>query len=366
MSTKLKGVAQVATMLDQLELTQSQAKKIVKKAIEHGAYSDEMPDTKKEQIEAAHEAIAFCIDGWTNDGVRPDDDDEEIAAAANAILELFELAGIEVDDDNEVVMPGDEEEEDDEDEEEEDEEEDDEEDDDEDEEEEDEEGEEGAFDPDDYFDKGWTELTPATKVKTLKALDTEDEDNLAAIEAVYEWEKEQDEPTSRVLSWIEENFDMESDDDDGDDEEEEDEEGDEEETEEPWPGYDKATAVEVKKKLDDALKDGELTAEQIEYVKEYETEREKPPTRKRIVDHCDKLLEALADSDDEDEEEEEKPAKKSSSKASKSKSSKKADPEPEDDEEDDNEDVDDIRAALIEASKLLSKAAKVLAAAGNS
>lgn len=327
-----------APSTDDLELTQAQAKKIVKLAIKHGAYSDDMPDTKKDQIEAARESVAMCIDGWVTDEVRPDDDDEEIADAAKAILELFELAGIEVDDDNEIVMPG------------EDDDDDDDTDDDEDSDDGDEDDDDGEapFDPDDYFEDGWSELTASSKIKVLKALDTEDEDDLAAIEAVHSWEKEQDKPTSRVLSWIEDNFDMSDDDsdadddadDDSDDDDDEPVDGEAEEMEEPWKGYDKLTAVDVKKFLNDA---DDLSAEQVQYVKEYEEAMKAP--RKRILTLCDTLIEKLNEEDDEDE----KPAKKGG--ALSSKRSKAKDP-------DDDDEVDEAVARDDAKDKRKRKAKK--------
>ena len=77
---------------------------------------------------------------------------------------------------------------------------------------------------------------------------------------------------------------------------------------EPWEGYDKASAVEIKKVLTDAAQDEEapLTKEQVEYVLEYEQAREKPPARKRVIDFCEALIAEF----DEEPAEEEKPAKR--------------------------------------------------------
>jgi hypothetical protein len=341
-ATKAKAKPK-APSTDDLELTQAQAKKIVKLAIKHGAYSDEMPETKKDQIEAARESVAMCIDGWVSDEVRPDDDDEEIADAAKAILELFELAGIEVNDDDEIVMPGDDEDDDDTDDDDDDESDEDDSDDD-DEDDEDEDGDDAPFDPDDYFDDGWSELSANSKIKVLKALDTDDEDDLAAIEAVHAWEKEQDKPTSRVLSWIEDNFDMSGDDDSDDDDDDEDDEtvdGTAEEMEEPWKGYNKLTAVDVKKFLTES---DELTAEQVQYVKEYEQSMKAP--RKRILTLCDTLIEKLGEEDDEDE----KPAKSKSKGALAGKRSKSTDPD-DDDEVDEAVARDDAKDKRKKKSK---------------
>ena len=55
-------------------------------------------------------------------------------------------------------------------------------------------------------------------------------------------------------------------------------------------------ATEIKKVLTDAANDEDepLTREQVEYVLEYEEGREKPPTRKRVVDFCNALLDEFA------------------------------------------------------------------------
>lgn len=292
------------SVLDELELTQAQAKAIVKKAIPYGAYDGDMPKDKKGQIEAATSVVTFCIDAIVNDKIREIDDDEEMQDAAEKVDELLEMAGIEIDDDYEVNFIDDDSD-------------DDEDDEDDEEDEDDSEDDEAPFDPDDYFEDGYTELTPASKVKALKALDNEDEDDLTAIERIKEWEEEQDKPSSRVLSWIDDNFDFEDGDDDAEDEDDDDSDDDAEgeATDEPWDGYDKATAVDIKKALTAKLEDEDdpLTAEQVEYVLEYEKNREKPPPRSRVIKHCEELIEQLeADEDAEDaedeDEEEEKPA----------------------------------------------------------
>lgn len=282
----------MAATAPQLDLSDAQAKKIVKLAIENGAYSDDMPDDKKGRLAAAQEAVEFCIDSWVNDGVRPDDDDEDIAAAGEAIQSIFEAAGIEIDDEGNLITPDANEEEDD------------------DEDGEPESDDEEAFNPDDYIE-GWSELGDASKVKALKELDLDDEDTLGIVQAIHEWENEQKKPSSRALSWIEDNTDIgegEADaDDDSDDDDSDDDNGGESEAEameEPWEGYDKATAVDIKKVLDETE---DLEIDQVEYVKEYEEAKDKP--RKRVLDKCDELIEALSgdgsddDSDDDDDDE---------------------------------------------------------------
>lgn len=279
-----------------LSLTDAQAKKLVNLAIEHGAYSDEMPDTKKGRTEAAVEAVEYCIDSWVNDGVRPDDDDEDIAAAGEAILTIFEAAGIEVDEDGDIQVAG---------------------------EEDDDEPEatgddEAPFDPDDYFENGYTELTAASKLKALNELDLEDEDTVAIIVQVKDWEEEQAKPASRVLNWIEENVELEEPEAEADEDDDDPEPEGDGEDEEPWDGYDGANAVDIKKFLDEAMEsDDGLTVEQLQYVKEYEEARKQP--RKRILDKVDELIATV-----EEGEEPAKPAKKALGKKAPAAAAKKA------------------------------------------
>jgi len=304
-----------ATMLDELELTQAAAKKIVKIAIEQEAYDSDMPASKKEQIEAAHEIVAFCIDAWKNDGARPDDKDEEVAEGAKAILKIFDIAGITADDDGTIEFASSESE---------------------DEEEEDDEEEENGdepFSPDDYID-GYTELSAASRVKAIKELDPEEDEDYNALVALEEWENEQAKPSSRVLDVIadligedeaeegeeEEGEEEEEEivDEDEEEEEAEDEEG--EELEEPWEGYDGDKVTEIKAKLTEVFEDEELTVEQLDYVKDYEEAKAQP--RVRILKLVEELAvqldngseEAAEDEELEEEEEEVKPRKKRVSK----------------------------------------------------
>jgi len=279
------------TMLDELEVSDAQAKKIIKIAIEQNAYDSDMPTSKKERLEAAHEIVAFCIDAWKNDGARPDDEDEEIAEGANAILQIFEIAGIEADEDGTIEFAGAEDE------------------DEEDDEETEEDDDEGPFDPDDYIE-GYTELTATTKIKKIKELDPDDEDFEPLLTALAEWEEDQEKPASRVLDFIAEALPEEDEDDEDEEENDEDEEpvdeedddDEEDESEEPWEGYDDATAVDVKKVLNEAFENETLTAEQLEYVSEYENARAQP--RKRILKLVDELVEGLGNGEEDDEEDE--------------------------------------------------------------
>ena len=284
--------------LKELKLTDDHAQVIVELGIKYGAYSEEMPDTKKERLAAADEIIAFSIDAWVNDGITPDDDDEEVAESGRQIEEILEAGGVTIEDDEPVFgdLPEIEDAEDAEE-----------------DEDESEDEDEAPFDPDDYIE-GYSDMSVAGKVKAVKSLDVEDEDDVATMEAIAEWENEQDKPSSRVLNYIEEALGSEE-------EESADAEEDEDEaTDEPWDGYDASSAVEIKKVLTAQAKDEEnpLTAEQVEYVLEYEKGREKPPPRKRVITFCEELLaqfEADDNGEDEEPEEEEKPKRRGRGKA---------------------------------------------------
>lgn len=316
-----------ATMLDELELNNAQAKKIVKLAIEQGAYEHDMPTDRKKLMEAAHASVAFCIDAWQNDGIRPDDDDEEVAEGAKAVLEIFEIAGIEADEDGSIEFNGS----------------DDDDDDDSDADDDNGDDDEGPFDPDDYIE-GYSELTAKSKIAAINDLDEDDEDYYPLLEAIKEWEEEQDKPSSRVLSIVEEILEEASeesgdDDDDSDDSDDDDadDDGDGEDGDEPWEGYDSLTAKAICDALKDAAKDEDepLTLEQLEYVEEYESNREKP--LKRVLTLIEKLKEQVGEGDDDsdDDDAEEPKARKRGRRGSK-------DPD-DDDAVDDAVDRDDER-----------------------
>ncbi len=90
-------------MLDDLTINEAQAEAILDKAIEFEVYTDEMPESKKEKVKEAHEIVAFAIDSWVEDGADPDSDDEGKAAAGAQIEEILELAGVTIDEDNEIT-----------------------------------------------------------------------------------------------------------------------------------------------------------------------------------------------------------------------------------------------------------------------
>jgi hypothetical protein len=260
--------------LEGLKLSQDQAEAIVEKGIEYGAYSDEMPDSKKEILAAADEIVAFSVDAYVNDEIRSDDEDPQVAESGAQIEEILEMAGVEIDEDGTVTFG---------------------------EPEEEPKGKSGGksgddapFDPDDYIE-GYTELSVVTKLKKVKELNPEDSDDAAILEALREWENEQEKPSSRVLNYIDETL--------GEPEPEPDNGGDA--NDEPWDGYDGASAADIRKILKEAREDEDdpLTLDQVQYVLDYEQSREKPPPRKRIIDFCTALIEEMG----EDGKEEEKP-----------------------------------------------------------
>lgn len=283
--------------LSDLKLDDAHAKAILEAAIEEEAYTEDMPKTRKDRINAAGEQIGMMLDAYLNEDVTPDNDDDELAHMGEVIEEILELAGITVDD-GEVEfgdLPDL----------------DDEGDGDEDDDNGDDDDGEAAVDIDDIIE-GYADLSAASKVKAIKGLelDPDDDDDYNTGRDIADWENEQEKPSSRVLSWLDENgFGAEDEDGDGDDPEEDDDNGDDGDgDEEPWKGYDKATAADIRKVLDAEFKAGNLTAEQIQYVHDYEEGREKPPTRKNVLKKCVELL-AKIEEDGEPEAEEEKPAR---------------------------------------------------------
>jgi hypothetical protein len=335
----------VATKLKELKLDDAHATAILEKAIEYESFTEEMPGSKRERIKAATEQVALMVDAWVDDEVTPDNEDEDVAQMGEAIAEIFEIAGIEIDEEGEVNYgePGDIEEAEEEDEGDED-------------DSEDDDG-EAAVDINDIID-GYDDLSATSKVKAIKKLelDMEDDDDFNTAVAIYEHEEQQEKPSSRVLSWLddlipkddqggedepEDDEDAEEGDEDSEAEAEEEEEAEESgEWEEPWARYDKQTAVEVKKALDKLMAKDELTIDMAQYVIDYESARQKPPTRKRVVDYATKLLGELeeGEEDNEAEEQEEAPKPKRAGRpkaAAKGRGVGKRKPEPEPEEEED-------------------------------
>jgi hypothetical protein len=285
--------------LEDLKLSEAQAEAVIEKAIEYEAHSDAMPDSKKDKLAAVQEILSLCIDAYVNDNITSDDEDSDIAETGAQIEEIMALAGVEIEDGEPVFSDppeaggddngGDTAE-----------------------------GDEGPFDPDDYIE-GYSSLSALTKLKKVKELDADDEEDAGLLEDIADWEEAQDKPSSRVLAYIEEVLGEEV---EGEPEPEDADDADEPEAEEveageePWEGYDKTTAVNVKKVLQDQMDDEDdpLSREQVEYVLEYESTREKPAPRKRIIDFCKALLEQFDNGGDpaEDEPEDEPVVKRGS------------------------------------------------------
>lgn len=282
----------MAKQVEQLKLDDEHATAIVELGIEYEAYESDLPKTKKDRLAAAQEVITFCIDAVVSDNYTPDNEDPEIAEDSVKIAEILELAGIEIDEDKNIEYgdPPDLDAAADEDESE-------------DDEEDEADDDEAPFDPDDYLD-GYTEMRVSEKVKAIRdSLEPDNDDDVATLEALAEWENEQDKPSSRVLNTIEEmlaEVEGEEDEDEESDDSSDDAEA-EAESGEPWDGYDKMTAAEVKKVLGDLREDEEdpLTAEQVEFVMEYELSRKAP--RKRVVTYCEELLASFNGEDEEEE-----------------------------------------------------------------
>jgi hypothetical protein len=374
----------VATSLKQVKLEAKEATKLIKAAKKIGAYSDAVPKTDKEKNDAVNEIIAFCVDAWVSEGVRPDSEDEEEAAAGEQVIELLALAGMEIDDDNDITYEDDDEDDDDETE---DDENDDDEDDvwdeesltelktaelkevaeefevevpdgkmgaarkrkiiaeileaqeeNEDEDDEDDDDDESAFEIDDTIE-GYDELSPASKVKAIKklGLDEDDDDDAAVLNAIRDHENEQDKPAGRVITLI----------DDLIGEVDEDDEDDDDENDEPIEGYDDASITEIKEALVEAAgeddEDDRLTTDNIEAIVEYEKENK---NRKTFI----KWLEGdLTEMLEEKEEEEEKPAPK---KSRGKKGKKTSDPDDSDEvdnavSKDDDEFVEKVANAVL-------------------
>jgi len=377
--------------LDELDLNEAQAEAIIEKAIEFGVYTDDMPSSKKDKLSTADEIVAFSIDSWVSDGVTPDSDDEDTAEAGKQIQEVLELAGVSIDEDGEITYgdvpdaDGDDDNGDDD---------------------------EAPIDINDIIE-GYEELTPATRLKKIKALelDPEDEDDLATMEDIADWEEAQDKPSSRVLDYlaefIGEEVDGEPADDDGDDNGDDDSEGDEGEeepyTEEELLEMDKDELFEVadefevekpkrltdagKKKLvaaileaqeeDEGEGDGEdEDGEGEEYeepwegyeeasvkdIKEVlndderkieeleyikEYEAAREKPRQSILDLCDKRIEELSEGDEDDSEPEPEPEKRTRRRGRRGKKG-----------EEDPDDSDDVDNAVAKDDEKDAKRAK--------
>ena len=92
----------MATKLKELKLDDAHATAVLEKAIEYESFTEDMPSSKRERIKAAGDQVALMIDAWVDDEVTPDNEDEDVAAMGAAIAEIFEIAGVEIDEEGEV------------------------------------------------------------------------------------------------------------------------------------------------------------------------------------------------------------------------------------------------------------------------
>lgn len=336
-------------MIDELELPVENAELIIEKAIEAGVYSDDMPESDKDKIEAAHEQLAFMIDSVKDDDVTPDAKDPDIAKAGEQIYEIFEVAGIEVEEGKkgreivfgevpEVTDEDDDEEEDD-------------------------------FDPDSVI-SGYAKKSATTIVKAFEKGDI-DADDIAKVQA---WEKEEGKGREQIVDWEPEEAEDEDGEEEGegmtradlndldraelkqlikdnelditvkkswdddelrdkiaevaelpdgdtsDDEEEDDEDEAGDESEQPWEDYDGETVKSIKETIEAAKEDEDdpLTEEQVQGVIDYE---EANKGRASLVKWLEAVKEEIGqepedeDAPDDEEEPEEKSTKKTTKKA---------------------------------------------------
>jgi hypothetical protein len=294
----------------ELKLDDAHAIAVLDKAVEYEVIDeDKVPDNKRQRLAAAAEQVDLLIEAWTTGGISPYSDDEEKAEMGKAIQDILDIAGVEIDEDGNVTygdlpdLDGEPEADD------------------------DNEGDgdgEAAFDIEDII-TGYPELSAASRCKAIDKLelDMSDDDDYNTSVAIWEWENAQEKPSGRVMNYLEEMWPAEGEEGepegDGDEDAEAAGDGDGEESsdwEQPWTkkdgapaDYDKMSAVDVKKYIDKLLAKDELSQELAQYVRDYEEAREKPPTRKRILDHIDKLIGDLEGGEGEPEAEEEPPAR---------------------------------------------------------
>lgn len=292
-------------MIDELKLDSDHAEAIVEKGIEFEVYTDGMPDSDADKMEAAHEIVAFAIDAWVTDGLRPDSDDEKIATAAGQIVEIFEYAGITATSKGKISygpLPefADGEEDGDE-----------------------SDGEdEVAFDIDDVI-TDYSEMNGKQRLAAVEEVMGEGGDGLYEdqVAQLLEYENGQEKPSPKVVAFLESVINDDDDDDaegegdeDGDAEAEGADDSDEEEGGEPFEGYDEATIKVIKDSLTEAAQDEDepLEVSQIDYVIDYEKANKNRQTFLKWLSE----LRAEMEGADAPAEEEPKKATKSTVKAS--------------------------------------------------
>jgi hypothetical protein len=348
-------------MIDELELSPAHAEAVVDRGVEFEVISeDDKPSSTKAMMEQAHEIVAFAIDAWVDDGVNPtnaEEDSDIDPEAVEQVQEILTIAGVEIDEDNDVEfgelpeLEGVEEEE-----------------------------EEAPFDVNDIIED-------YDSLKVAEVIDIFEGGELSAddIRAVQEYEEEAgarakimkfdadsveeaeeeegeeaeeeegeelelDELDRADLKAVIKEYDLDikvtrsMDDDDiraaiteamGEEEpeEEEPEEEEEEELEAPIEGYDGAKVSEIKAVLEEAIENEELDEDTVQAIIEYE---EANKNRSSLVKWLNELLEAEpeeeeAEEEEEPEEEEEKPRRRTR-KSKAAKASQDGDFAPDDDE----------------------------------
>ena len=253
-------------VIDELKLDVEHAEAIVEKGIEFEVYTDSMPDSDGDKVEAAHEIVSFAIDAWVNDEVRPDSDNEKVAQAGAQIQEIFEYAGITAQKNGKIKFgplpefEGDGEEE-----------------------EEEVDGEAVAFDVDDIIED-YSEMNGKQRLAAVEEVMGDEGEGLyeEQVAQLLEYEQEQEKPNAKLVEFLEGVINEEEDGEEEAEEEEEEEaeepeaegDGEEEEGGEPFEGYDEAKIAEIKAALTEAAQDEDepLEASQVQYVIDYEKE----------------------------------------------------------------------------------------------
>ena len=304
MPTRPRGRTAAPPKDEGLKLDDAHAIAVLEKAVEYEVIDEtEVPDNKRQRMTAAAEQIDLLIEAWTKGGINPDSKEKEKREMGLAIQDILDLAGVEIDG-KEVTygplpelddVPADEPEA--------------------------EADGEAAFDINDVI-KGYEELTAVSRIKAIKKLelDMDDDDDYNTAVFIYEWEEAQEKPSGRVLTTLDDMLPQDgeaaAEPEDESAEEAGDGEGEGEEAwEQPWTkatgapaDYEKMSAVDVKKYLDKLLAKDELGADMLQYVMDYEEQRP-VATRKRIMDYAAKLMGEVPEGEAPEEEPEEAPAR---------------------------------------------------------
>lgn len=332
-------------MLDSLKISDANATAIIALGIEFDVFDGDIPESPKDRMEESHKLVSFAIEGMQSEiededvkgqietilsaaGVEVEGDGEIInfgkAPKQEALEEILEEQGLEVEFEDEETEGDDD---------------------------------EAAFDVDDIIED-WSSLSLKDAKVALGEWSEGDDIEFEEVETLLEYEEEQDKPRKSIVARLEEIRDeFEGDDDEGTEETEEDAEGESEDgeedsgeeeageyDEEPYEGYDTDKVGDLKEVIDDE----ERTAEELEYILGYEeSHKDRSTIVKRIKDRIEELgEEPEADEEpDEEEVEEEKPAK--AKRGRKAKAKKPADEYEEIDESELEDNLPPHFAALI-------------------